>query len=474
MTQGGQSWAESAIHRNTGTGWSSWLDPAAASRRWPRSSSRRRRRYATGSTRRTGRSIGTTRRSFASCAASWRGSRKSGTYWQRPRPGSPRRPRGPQAGLRVHEGAPGRVQHSRHVSSAASLPQRILCVAEASPVAVGRGGSGAPGAHTPDPRRVEGHLRCASGTGEAAGAGRSREPSQDRPSDGEGRPSRGVPTPSLEHHAFGRLGGRRRSGQSGVPRGAARRALGGGRHLRSDGGGNAVSGGRPGRVLAPHRGLVHGATAEGGAHDPGAQDGRRTSSAPEPGDASLRPRVPVHLGSVSGSLRGVRRHGVDGLGGRLLRQRDGGELLRHPGDRADRPAAPWSLREPGAGAVDDLRLCRGVLQHAETAFVAGIPVADGVRASPRGSEMKNKIFSKKKRPVEMWTTLSSSPHSHEAQQQQFKTCPLTCGNLIKPNLKELLHEDSRWRSQPMILQVYIGERVECDLQTSRQLAGRAC
>ena len=39
MTQGGQSWAESAIHRNIRTGWSSWLDPAAASRRWPRSSS---------------------------------------------------------------------------------------------------------------------------------------------------------------------------------------------------------------------------------------------------------------------------------------------------------------------------------------------------------------------------------------------------------------------------------------------------
>ncbi len=109
MTQGGQSWAESAIHRNIGTGWSSW-----------------------------------------------RGSRKSGTYWQRPRPGSPRRRRGPQAGLRVHEGASGRVQHSRHVSSAASLPQRILCVAEASPVALGRVGSGAAGAHSPDPRRVAG------------------------------------------------------------------------------------------------------------------------------------------------------------------------------------------------------------------------------------------------------------------------------------------------------------------------------
>ena len=144
MTQGGQSLAESTIHRSIGIGWSSWLDPATASHRWPRSSNRRRRRYATGSTRRTGQASGTTRRSFT--------------------------------------------------------PQRILCVADASPVALGRGGSGAAGAHTPDPRRVAGHLRCASNPGKAAGAGRSRESSQDRPPDGEGRASRGVPAPSLDHH----------------------------------------------------------------------------------------------------------------------------------------------------------------------------------------------------------------------------------------------------------------------------------
>ncbi len=72
-------------------------------------------------------------------------------------------------------------------------------------------------------------------------------------------------------------------------------------------------------------------------------------------------------------------------------------------------------------------------EFAETAFLSRIPVADGVRASLCGSEMnkmKKQIFFKKKRPVEMWTTLSSSPHSHEAQQQQFTTCPLTCSNLI--------------------------------------------
>ena len=50
----------------------------------------------------------------------------------------------------------------------------------------------------------------------------------------------------------------------------------------------------------------------------------------------------------------------------------------------------------------------------------------------RNEQNEKSNFFKKKRPEEMWATLSSFPHSHEAQQQRFKTCPLTCGNLKLP------------------------------------------
>ena len=267
------------------------------------------------------------------------------------------------------------------------IPQRILRVAEAIPLAMGGGGSGAAGADSPDPRRVPRYLRGAPHPGGSSRAGGSGEPSQDRSPDEDGRPSRRLPTSPMDHHAIGRIRGGRGSGRAPVRGRASERALGGVRDLRSDGGGDAVSGDGAGRVLAPHRGLVHGLAAEGGSDDPRPRDGRRATPTTEQGDASFRSRIAVHVGQLRKGVRGRQRHDLDGLGGRLLRQRDGGKLLRHSGDRADRSAAWKSLCGSSAGEVDDFRLSRGVLQHAETAFRSGIPVSRGIRTATRESEM---------------------------------------------------------------------------------------
>ena len=93
-------------------------------------------------------------------------------------------------------------------------------------------------------------------------------------------------------------------------------------------------------------------------------------------------------------MRGRQRHALDGLGWRLLRQRDGGKLLRHAGDRADRLAAWNSLCGPSAGEVDDLRQSRGVLQYEATEFRSGIPVSCGIRTATRESEMIEKQIEK--------------------------------------------------------------------------------
>ena len=56
---------------------------------------------------------------------------------------------------------------------------------------------------------------------------------------------------------------------------------------------------------------------------------------------------------------------------------------------------------PLSGEVDDLRLSRGVLQHAAAAFLSGISVSSGIRTGACKSELrerqieKNGIFKKK-------------------------------------------------------------------------------
>jgi transposase InsO family protein len=67
---------------------------------------------------------------------------------------------------------------------------------------------------------------------------------------------------------------------------------------------------------------------------------------------------------------GIRCTG--GLSRRLLRQRDGRELLRDPGVRV---AGPAYLSHARRGAHRALRIHRGVLQSATAALRAGLPIA---------------------------------------------------------------------------------------------------
>ena len=92
------------------------------------------------------------------------------------------------------------------------------------------------------------------------------------------------------------------------------------------------------------------------------------------GHPSLRPRLPVHLAGLRRSLPRTGRRAVDGFGRRLLRQCDGGELLRDPGVRAPRPDDAVDARRGPGGAV---RVHRGVVQHAAASFRARLPVTAG-------------------------------------------------------------------------------------------------
>ena len=61
------------------------------------------------------------------------------------------------------------------------------------------------------------------------------------------------------------------------------------------------------------------------------------TTTPRLGHPSLRPRLSVHVVGLRWTLPPMGRGTVDGLGRGLLRQRYGGELLRHSGVRAARP-----------------------------------------------------------------------------------------------------------------------------------------
>ena len=67
---------------------------------------------------------------------------------------------------------------------------------------------------------------------------------------------------------------------------------------------------------------------------------------------------------------------LDGVGRRRLRQRNGGELLRHARMRVARSA---SLQDAGRGAHCRLRVHRGLLQSAPAALIARVSVTHQVR-----------------------------------------------------------------------------------------------
>ena len=84
-------------------------------------------------------------------------------------------------------------------------------------------------------------------------------------------------------------------------------------------------------------------------------------------DPSLRPGLAVHLDRLRQALPRGRRAALDGIGRRCLRQRDGGELLRHARMRAARSAP---VQDAGRGAHGRLRVHRGLLQSAPASFLA--------------------------------------------------------------------------------------------------------
>ena len=91
---------------------------------------------------------------------------------------------------------------------------------------------------------------------------------------------------------------------------------------------------------------------------------------------SLGPRQPVHEPGFRTATARSWALRINGQSWRLLRQRDGRELLRHPRMRAARPSPfPDAKRCP----TRPLRLHRGVLQHPPQAFGARVSVPCRVR-----------------------------------------------------------------------------------------------
>ena len=104
------------------------------------------------------------------------------------------------------------------------------------------------------------------------------------------------------------------------------------------------------RLQPPGGGLVDGQPSARRVRARGAEHGAvaATARARRP---SLGSRVSIYVVWVRQTLPRDGRRSVYGIGGRLLRQRDGRELLRHHRVRAPRPA---QVPDPGRGPHGDL------------------------------------------------------------------------------------------------------------------------
>ena len=112
--------------------------------------------------------------------------------------------------------------------------------------------------------------------------------------------------------------------------------------------------------------------------------------------APFRPRHPVHLDRLRHALPRDGRASLDGIGGRLLRQRHGRELLRHPGMRAVGAA---SLQEPGRSRDRGVRLHRRLVQPAAPSFLARVPVSGAVREKPCYRGLTNQVVNRPRKRV---------------------------------------------------------------------------
>ena len=174
-------------------------------------------------------------------------------------------------------------------------------------------------------------------------------------------------------------------GRTPLPGRCAGPPLGGRHHLRADLGGIVVSGRRARCVQPPNRGMVDGPSSS---HRAGAQRAEHgLGSAPtRAGHPSFRPGGAVHIARLWQTMSRNGGRSLDRVGRRLLRQRDGRKLLRHPRVRAHRPAL---VSHPGRSAYrypDCNGPTPGTGWGSRTASER--PVRDGCRPSPLSSRQR--------------------------------------------------------------------------------------
>ena len=141
-------------------------------------------------------------------------------------------------------------------------------------------------------------------------------------------------------------------------------------------GGVRVAGGGARRVPPPHREMGDGRASSHRTGPRSARQGRWATPARD-GGPSLRPGHAVHLGCVRQTLSGDGGASLDRFRRRRLRQRDGGELLRHRRMRAHRGAFVSHSNQSHDGAV---RLHRRWVQPAAWAFLPGLSEPQRPRA----------------------------------------------------------------------------------------------
>ena len=127
--------------------------------------------------------------------------------------------------------------------------------------------------------------------------------------------------------------------------------------------------------------MGHGQPPSHRAGSGGAKHGDRPAPSPR-GHPSLRQRRAVHFARVRETMSGQGNRDLDRVRRRLLRQRDGRELLRHVGVRTHQAAL---IAHPGRSAQRHFPIHRRVVQHQTPSFRAGVPEPQRVR-TPRGGD----------------------------------------------------------------------------------------
>ena len=243
-------------------------------------------------------------------------------------------------------------------------------------------GQGAAGCGSVDPRRVARDVRHAPRARGVACARGVRRAQAGRAAPASGRLAGGDPPEEVRDDGSGPervLGSRPREPRlHGAGTGPT---LGGRHHRHRDAGGVPVPRGRARCVESARRGVGHGDASPQGDRDPRARHGGSATTATRR-HSPVRPRRAVPVDRLRRTMPPGRRAPVDGLRGRLLRQRDVRELLRRARVRAAGPQALRLLRRgPGGG----LLLYRGLLQHAPPPLLPRLPLARRLRGTVRRS-----------------------------------------------------------------------------------------